>query len=65
MKEQTVAPLVKYQCCSMEHAPQDEHHGATMPEACYDHGEEVVEIRAPSSATVASQWYVEIVAKPC
>ena len=49
----------------MEHAPKDEHHGAAVPKACYDHSEEIVEIRAPSSATATSQRYVEIVAKPC
>ena len=48
----------------MKGAPYHEHPGSTVPESCHEHRDDVVDIHADGAATIASEWYVEIVAKP-
>ena len=65
VEEETVAPLVHHKANAMHGTPKNEHQCASMPQTCYNHGEEVVEVGAHLPHPAASQGDVEIVAKPC
>ena len=64
MEEEPVAPLVHHKTEAVHGSPEDEHEGASVPQTCHHHGDEVVEIGAHLSHLVASQRDVEIVAEP-
>ena len=64
VEEETVAPLVHHKANAMHGTPENEHQRASVPKACHNHGEEVVEVGAHLPHPAASQGNVEIVAEP-
>ena len=65
VQEKLAEHLVHHQRHSVHGSPQCKHHGASVPQTCHHHGDEVIEIEAQLVPPVASQGYVHIVAEPC